>query len=77
MNIEIVALESDGCENYRRDFDTVKEAKAFVKEALLTPEYWNRRAESPDGHKWVATIQLLKDGEITQDWFPKWTPILK
>lgn len=74
--IKIVALHSEGYEESRRDFDTLKEARAWVKECGLKASYWNRRYERDQDYDGAArdnihTIQLLKDGECIQDWFPE------
>lgn len=71
--IEILTLCPEGYETYRCDFDTMKDARLWVKQCGLCPKFWDRRAESDDFHKReVATLQLLVDGEIRQDWFPDW-----
>jgi len=70
--IEVVTLNKDQEITWDRDFDTIKEAKAWVKECGLSISYWDRSSESPG---WAArnidTIQLLKNNECIQDWFPK------
>lgn len=72
MKTEIYAITIDqnGYEEYRRDFDTLKEARAFIKESLLNAKFWDRRAEVDGYYKNIATVQLLKGEEVAQDWFP-------
>lgn len=74
--IEVVTLDAKEQELERRDFDTAKEAKQWVKDACLDPAFWDRRAESVG---WAAenvrTVQLLKDGECVQDWFPQFKAV--
>lgn len=74
--IEILTIDNKGFETDRRDFDTMKEARAFVKEYAMRSDYWEQRAESKGWHIGnVDTIQLLVDGECLQDWFPKWATV--
>ena len=73
--IEVITLDADGYETQRRDFDTIKEAKAWVKEMGLDKAYWNRCGDSDDDYEgWAArnvyTLQLHKNEEIVKDWFP-------
>lgn len=70
--IEVVTLDHNEQELERRcDFATMKEARQWVKDACLNPSYWDRRAESVG---WavenVWTVQLLKNGDCVEDWFP-------
>lgn len=54
-------------------FDTMKEARAWVKEAGLDEKYWDRRAEVQGwARRNVHSIQLWKNNEFIQDWFPEW-----
>ena len=63
--IEVFILDKNG--NYNvRDFDTLKEARQWVKTCGLSKDYWNRRYARDNGH----TLQLHKNGECVQDWFP-------
>lgn len=71
MKIEILVLDKNEYETDRREFDSVKEAVLWVKQCGLNADYWDRRAEVKDWHIGnVATIQLLRDGEVERDWFP-------
>lgn len=73
-DIRIITLDSDKNETDNRQFDTLKEARAWVKYTGLDANFWDRRAESKGWHKRnVATLQLDVDGECLQDWFPEWT----
>lgn len=72
-DIRVITLDKDGFETDNRDFETVKQARQWVKECGLDSGFWERRAESAGfGERNVDTIQLHIDGECTADWFPKW-----
>ena len=73
MKIEVITLDADGMINPgERDFDTIKEARQFIKECALDARYHDRSAEVDGWAKRnVHTVQLLKDGTVVQDWFPK------
>lgn len=75
MTIELVAQNRQGHEHYRAEYDTLKQARGWVKDVLLRADYWDRLAES-EGYaaREVFTIQLLKNGECVQDWFPDFNP---
>jgi hypothetical protein len=73
--IEVIAQDSEGNEEFRRDFDSLKEARAWVKECGLNRDFWNRSYERDENYDTAArdnihTLQLLKNGECVQDWFP-------
>ena len=71
--IEVITKDAEGYTNPgERDFDTMKEARAFVKECALDASYHDRCAESEGWAKRIVhTVQLLKNGECVQDWFPE------
>lgn len=71
--IEIHTLDKDGDISTCLDhFDTVKDAKVFVKECGLMAGYWDQRAESQGwAGRNIETIQLLVNGECRKDWFPE------
>jgi hypothetical protein len=69
--IEVVALDENDNEEFRRDFETQREARNWVKENGLRRDYWVDRSESEDYPSTIRTIQLLVNGEIRDDWFPK------
>ncbi len=72
-SIEIVTVDEKGFETDRRDFDTVKEAKAFVKKTAMRSDYWEQHAESLGWHIGnVNEFQLHCDGEYLEGWYPKW-----
>lgn len=72
MTIEVITLDAQGIETDRRDFETVKEAKQFAINYACSESYWTQASESADYAKNnVHTIQLHKNGECVQDWFPK------
>lgn len=72
--IETIALDKDGFELYRNDsFETIKEAKQWIKETLMEQSYWNRLAENETFALEVYTIQLTVNGACHSDWFPKFT----
>jgi hypothetical protein len=71
--VEIVAFDTKGLQTYNRDFETLKEARQWVKETGLDADFWDRGAEVPGWHFLnVDTLRLLVDGNCLQDWFPKW-----
>lgn len=69
--IEVVALDRNENEEYRADFDTMKEARRFIKDAMLEASFWDRRAEVAGYAANIQTVQLVVNGEIIQDWFPE------
>jgi hypothetical protein len=69
--IEVVALDENDNEEFRRDFETQREARNWVKENGLRRDYWADRSESEDYPSTIRAIQLLVNGEIRDDWFPK------
>lgn len=71
--VEVIAQDAGENEEFRRDFDTIKEAREWVKTCGLSREFWNRLYENYDGAASdnIHTIQLLKNGECVQDWFPE------
>lgn len=78
MEIRLIAEDENREELDTIDhFDFLKEARAWVKDAWLSPDYWDRRSEIDGYHKRVYTIQLLKrknmwdPWECVEDWFPK------
>jgi hypothetical protein len=72
MTIEVITLDAQGIETDRRDFESVKEAKRFAIYSAYSADYWRMASESPDYAKNnVHTVQLHKNGECVQDWFPK------
>jgi hypothetical protein len=77
MNIiEVIAQDAEENEEFRRDFDTIKEAREWVKTCGMSREFWNRLYERDENYDSAAkdniyTVQLLKNGECIQDWFPE------
>jgi hypothetical protein len=74
--IEIIALHKEGYEESRRDFDTQKDARLWVKESGLVASYWNRRYERDEDYDGAArdnihTLQLHINGELQTEWFPR------
>lgn len=72
--IQIITLDLAGFETRNQEFDTIKEAKAWVKECGLKAAFWMRSFESDmdSVRQNVLTIQLTVDGDIRRDWFPDW-----
>lgn len=73
QTIEIIALDPEGLITTTRDFDSLKEARTWVKEAGLSKSYWNRLGESETDYEgWaarnVSALELHKDGECVQEW---------
>lgn len=74
--IEIIVLDPEGYVTTEREFDFMKDARKWVKEAGLSKAYWNNRGDSEtDYDGWAArnvhTLQLMKNGECVEDWFPE------
>jgi len=67
--IEIVVLDKEGNEEFRRDFETKKEARQWVKDAGKDREFWARRSESDHYPATLDKIELHINGECEQDWF--------
>lgn len=75
--IKVTALDHEGYTLHEHDgFETIKEAKAWVKDTLLDRGYWDRLAENKTFAEEVETIQLIVDGEIHSDWFPEFKAAL-
>lgn len=73
MKIEVITLDKDESQTDAQSFDTMKEARQWIKECGLNAAYWNRKGETSDFAKsYVNTLQLYKDGECVQDYFPSW-----
>jgi hypothetical protein len=69
--IDIVVVDSEGYIVYHRDsFDTIKEAKLWVKECLLERSFWDRLSENEQFAEQIDTIEIRVDGEVHSDWFP-------
>jgi hypothetical protein len=77
MKIETVGIETIDGEQYHVGFPmehvTIKEAKEWVKEALMRASYWDQLAERKDFHKEVTHIHILKNGDIHTEYETKFT----
>lgn len=74
--IKVTALDHEGYTLHDHDgFETIKEAKAWVKGTLLDRGYWDRLAENNTFAEEIDTIQILVDGEVHSDWFPEFKSI--
>jgi hypothetical protein len=66
--IETVGIEVIDGEKYHVGYPmehlTIKEAKAWIKENLFDPAYWDYKSEVKDFHKEVKYIHILKNGEV-------------
>jgi hypothetical protein len=69
--IELLVLDHEEFELDRMPFDTIKDAREWVTTRGLDPAYWDRRAEVAGWAEQIDTIQLLVDGDVHSDWFPK------
>ncbi len=71
--IQILVYNFEHDEIDRLDFfDTIKEARQWVKECGLDVGYWDRKAERQGWAKDnVCTIQLWKNDDCVADWFPE------
>lgn len=77
MEIRLIAEDENREELDTIDhFDFLKEARAWVKDAWLNPDYWDRRAEIPGYHKQVYLIKLLKRKNMWDNWenIQEWEP---
>lgn len=69
--IEIITLDKYNNQTDSHEFDTMKEARQWVNECGLSKDFWNRKGETNDfAACYVHTLQLHKNGECIQDWFP-------
>ncbi len=70
--VEIRFLDKDGYEAYGSldHFDTMKSARDLFHEIKDDRRYFVERAESEYLPKTLATIQLIKNGEVVLDHFP-------
>jgi len=74
--IKVTAIDREGYTLYDNDdFQTIKEAKAWVKDVLLDRGYWDRLAENNTFAEEIETIQILVDEKIHSDWFPEYKTI--
>lgn len=68
MTIETVGIEEIDGEKFHigtpMEHLTIKEAKAWIKETIFDPSYWDYKAERKGFFREVKFIHLLKDGEI-------------
>ncbi len=69
--VEVTALDKEGYTEYIRDFDTMKEAREHFKHISHKRSFWVARAESEEYPSNIYTVQLIKNGEVIKDHFPK------
>jgi len=69
--IEIQVLDKNGNVEYSLDFDTKKEARAWVKQVGKDRGFWVRLSESEYYPTTLDKIELLVNGECEADWFLK------
>jgi hypothetical protein len=75
MNIKECSLDlvdTDGEVCYSRNFDSLKEAKAFIKECGLSKDYWLRFSESEKFVSSIDSLRLMRGEECERDWFVQW-----
>lgn len=75
MNTKECSLElidKDGDIAYDRNFDSLKEAKAFVKECGLSRDYWLQFSESVAFVSTIDYLRLMVEDECDKDWFVNW-----
>jgi hypothetical protein len=65
--IEIIDEENECL--WDRQFDSKKEAKAFVKENLKSRHYLDDRGESPYVADNAKSIRLMIEDECEEEWF--------
>jgi len=72
--IEVLFIDSNGFVVLDHSWhETLKDARAWIKECGLSAEYHDRAAEREGWAKDnIHTIQLHKNDKCLQDWFPKW-----
>jgi hypothetical protein len=73
--IEVIILNKNYDQEDCCDFDTMKEARQWVKSCGLSKDYWNRVYERDEDYENAArdnvhTLRLYKNGECVEDWFP-------
>jgi hypothetical protein len=68
MTIETVGIEEIEGEKYHigtpMEHLTIKEAKAWIKEHMFDPDYWDYKAERKGFFQEVKFIHILKNGEV-------------
>lgn len=70
--IILQALDKEGFEIYwNNGFETVKEARQWVKEVMLDRAWWDRLAENKTFALTVDVIELHVNGVCRADWFPQ------
>lgn len=73
--IEVIILDKESIQTDSREFESIKEAKQWVRDCGLSADYWNRSYERDTDYESAArdnvyTLQLHKNGECVKDWFP-------
>lgn len=72
-DIRVITLCDKGFETDNRDFETVKEARAFAKRARSDSHSWDSSAELEGWHLGnVDEIRLVCDGECLDSWYSDW-----
>lgn len=69
-SIDLIDIEGDVC--YSRNFDSMKEAKAFVKECGLSRDYWLQFSESVSFVSCIDYLRLMVGDVCEKDWFVQW-----
>lgn len=71
----IRAIDNEGDCLWDREFDSKKEAKAWVKDCGLDQSYWNQSAENETFALSIEKIELLQKEKgrwvCVEDWFPE------
>jgi hypothetical protein len=56
---------------YERTFDSIKEAKEFLKDCGQDPKYWDYLTEIKNWHEQISYIELLSDDGFLNDYYLK------
>jgi hypothetical protein len=70
MNIEVAVLDTDGCDTARIECETMKDAKRTMAN-MMDIHYWQTFFDAPMHTDSVHTIQIVKDGVVVCDKFPR------
>ncbi len=66
-------FDEEGFESYAtREYETIREAKADMKEFKADKDFFNTRAESDDGWQSCIRMELRVNGEVHSDTFTDW-----
>ncbi len=67
--IHVIDTEGDIC--WDREFDTIKEAKEFIKDCGTDPKYWYWLSESMPFVANIDHLELVVNGMVEKDYYLK------